>query len=249
MDNCGAASYNCVRENTILEGLKLSNSQMKVSTHKMVGDVLAMIEDQMARPVVRTCGQRRQLFLYLKEQQRALIRPLLNLDAATAFALHNRYQPDIKRKIYVVCAREINKSCYYCQDDMKGELLCNAEVSFMLPVFVYSLIDTRSGRRIMYHDQDGQEQPVSGLRLLELTAFGVVRDILATFSAFIHAGGNISNCDWTLEQFVGSHGKCIVTKPMPLKPLSPQLEALIPSEDLVRKCVLEFAPPIIKGVR
>jgi hypothetical protein len=210
----------------------------------MVGDVLAMIEDQMARPVVRSCGQRRQLFLYLKEQQKTLIRPLLNLDTVTAFAIHNRYHPDIKRKIYVVCAREVNKPCYYCQGSGRGEQMCDAEVSFMLPVFVYSLIDTRSGRQIMYRDQDGRDQPVSGLRLLELTAFGAVRDILATFSAFVYAGGDISDCDWTLEQFVGPQGKLIVTKPKPLKPLSAQLKALIPSEDLVRKCVLEFAPPL-----
>ena len=210
----------------------------------MVGDVLAMIEDQMARPVVRSCGQRRQLFLYLKERQKTLIRPLVNLDAATAFAIHNRYHPDIKRKIYVVCAREVNKPCYYCQGGNRGEQVCDAEVSFMLPVFVYSLIDTRSGRQIMYRDQDGLDQPVSGLRLLELTAFGAVRDILATFATFVAAGGDISECDWTLEQYVGSQGKFIVTKPRPLKPLGPQLEALIPSEDLVRKCVLEFAPPI-----
>lgn len=215
----------------------------------MVGDVLAMIEDQMTRPVVRTCGQRRQLFLYLKEQQRALIRPLLNLDAATAFALHNRYHPEIKRKIYVVCAREVNKPCHYCQGSEKGEQICDAEVSFMLPIFVYSLLDTRSGRRIMYRDQDGLDYPVSGLRLLELTAFGAVRDILATFSTFVHAGGDISGCDWTLEQFVSSQGKYIVTTPLPLKPLGPQLEALIPPEDVVRKSVLEFAPPVFRGTR
>ncbi len=210
----------------------------------MVGDVLAMIEDQMARPVVRSCGQRRQLFLYLKERQKTLIRPLLNLDAATAFAIHNRYHPDIKRKIYVACAREINKPCHYCQGGGKGESVCNAEVSFMLPVFVYSLIDTRSGRLIMYRDQDGLDQPVSGLRLLELTAFGAVRDVLATFSTYVSAGGDISDCDWTLEQFVDSSGKFIVTKPRSLKPLSPELSMLVPSEDLVRKCILEFAPPI-----
>ncbi|GAC1365721.1 MAG: hypothetical protein NVSMB44_27850 [Ktedonobacteraceae bacterium] len=115
----------------------------------------------------------------------------------------------------------------------------------MLPVFVYSLIDTRTNRRIMYHDQNGLEQPVTGMRLLELTAFGTVRDVLATFSAFVHAGGNIAGCDWTLEQFVGMQGKTIVTTPMPLGPLSPQIEALIPTKDLVRKCVLEFAPPMI----
>jgi hypothetical protein len=212
--------------------------------HEMVGDVLAMIEDQMARPVVRSCGQRRQLFLYLKERQKTMIRPLINLDVASAFAIHNRYHPDMKRKIYVVCAREINKPCYYCRENSRGEQVCDAELSFMLPVFVYSLIDTRSGRQIMYRDQDGQDRPVSGVRLLELTAFGAVRDILATFSAFVQAGGDISDCDWTLEQFVSSQGKRIVAKPRPLKSLTPQLKAQVPSEDLIRKCILEFAPPI-----
>lgn len=209
----------------------------------MVGDVLAMIDDQIVRTTRRAGGQRSQLFLSLKERQRALIRPLLDLNAATAFAIHNRYYPAIRRKVYVVCAREINKPCYYCQQSAREEW-CDAEVSFMLPIFVYSLINTRSGRRIMYHDQDGLEQPVTGLRLLELTAFGAVRDVLATFSTFVHAGGNVSGCDWTLEQFVSAQGRLIVTTPMPLKPMNPRIEEITPPRELVRRWVLEFAPPV-----
>jgi len=210
----------------------------------MVGDVLTMIDDQISRTTRRACGQRRQLFLSLNERQRALIRPLFDLNSAMAFAIHNRYHPDIKRKIYVVCAREMNKPCYYCHHRVGEKPLCDAEVSFILPIFVYSLIDTRSGRRILYHDQDGVEQPVAGLRLLELTAFGAVRDVLATFSTFVHAGGNIAGCDWTLEQFVSTQGRFIVTTPMPLKPMHPHVEALIPPGEVVRRSVLEFAPPI-----
>ncbi len=211
----------------------------------MVGDILAMIDDQMSSTAMSDCGQHRQLFLSLKGQQSALIRPLLDLNSVTALAIHNRYHPDIKRKVYAVCAREINKLCYYCQRRIREKQLCDAEVSFMLPVFVYSLIDTRSGRRIMHREQDRLEKPVAGLRLLELTAFGVVRDVLATFATFVHAGGNISGCDWTLEQFVSAQGKEIVATPMPLKPLSPHLEALTPQKDLVRRYVLEFAPPVL----
>jgi hypothetical protein len=218
---------------------------MKVSIQEMVGDVLAMIDDQMVRTCGRACGQRRQLFLSLKEQQKALIRPLLELQSVTAFAIHNRYHPDIKRKVYAVCAREVNKPCYYCQRSVREEQLCDAEVSFMLPVYVYALTDTRSGRRIMQHDRDGSEQPITGMRLLELTAFGAIRDVLATFSTFAHAGGNISCCDWTLEQFVSAQGRLIITTPMPLKPLSPHLEALTPPKELIRRYVLEFAPPVI----
>ncbi len=210
----------------------------------MMEDVLAMIDEQMESADVARALPRHNLFLSFHEQQKALVRPLLSLQMLPYLAMHNRFHPDIHQKVYAVCANEIDVPCYYCWLAMKGDEKLHATISFMLPVYVYTILDMRTEQQIMVREGYRQKRVLCGVRLLELMAFGPMRHVLERMRKFTQAGGDITSCDWAIEQRVVDARKSMLAIPQSLQPSLAFLEELVPSAEAIRHSVIQFAPPV-----
>ena len=202
-----------------------------------------MIDEQMEHGDVARALPRHNLFLSFHEQQKAVVRPLLSLQTVPFLAMHNRFHPDIRQKVYAVCANEIDEQCYYCWMAMKGDEKLRATVSFMLPVYVYTILDMRTEKQIMMREGYKQKRVLCGVRLLELTAFGPMRHVLERMRKFTGAGGNIISCDWAIEQKLANGRKSMLAVPQSLQPSLDFLEELVPSIEAVRQRGIQFAPP------
>jgi hypothetical protein len=210
----------------------------------MMDDVLAMIDEQMESEDVARALPRHNLFLSFHEQQKAVVRPLMSLQVVPYLAMHNRFHPDIHQKVYAVCANEIDEQCYYCWMALKSDERLRATLSFMLPVYVYTIVDMRTEKQIMVREGYKQKRVLSGVRLLELTAFGAMRHVLERMRKFTRAGGDIASCDWVIEQRVVERRKSMLAVPQPLHPALDFLEELVPSAEAVQQRVIQFAPPV-----
>ena len=149
----------------------------------VVHDVLSMMDDETKKASERASGSFIPTFLRLGAGQKARIRPLFKLDQCVVLAMHSKFnQSNPADSINAVCSTEVGGECPYCEAAKNGEKGLGATTVFMLPVYV-SVIEQRGEGDIwtpVTYKKDDKEIEVSGLRILELKAFGTVATIMQT---------------------------------------------------------------------
>lgn len=211
-------------------------------------DVLAAINQELTRASLPKASGK-PTFLFLKEGQKALLRPLYNLNQALVIKKHNKWSENADYRVNAICAGEVNKSCFHCER-AKDDKKLSANITFYLPVYVYSVTDTKTGNQITYKEktEDGKEveKPVTGIRVLELTSFGTIGAVLKFFNSFYKddESHTIIGRDFTIEQVGSGQKKSFVCIPKDPKPMSQQMKALIPTPERLRERILEALPPL-----
>lgn len=210
-----------------------------------MANALDLIDAELSR-ASQPRASRRPVFLFFREGHKALVRPLVNLDQVLVLSKHSKWSSDPNQKVDAVCASEIGESCWYC-NAAKEEKKLRANVYFFLPVWVYAVKDVHTGQSVTYKDEDGQEKPIEGMRVLELSSFGTISSVLKFFRSFYQdedSGHTITGNDFTLEQSGEGTKKSYIVMAKAQKPMRADIAQAIPTFDELRTLVLAARPPL-----
>lgn len=188
-------------------------------------------------------------FLRLNDRQKARIRPLFNLSQVLALSMHSKFNTaSPKDSVNAVCASEVGGDCLYCaaaKDDRK----LSAGVSFFLPVYLSTLEEKGDDGKwsivTFKKDADGVDKEVSGLRILELKAFGTINTVFqAIRSLYAEDDQHDIRLYGLVVERVGAGQKTEYTI-LPKGPAQmPEVaRQLIPTPDAVRSMILSACPP------
>jgi hypothetical protein len=129
-------------------------------------------------------------FFFLKEDEKAVVHPLLNVPQMTLTELlyHEKYD-HIAGKMVAdhVCAADtkIGMKCKTCQEaDFTRDKKLKASPRVFLPVYVHGIYKTDlMGKTVAVtaKDDDGVERPVQGVRMLKLKPGGALVDSFKEF--------------------------------------------------------------------
>jgi hypothetical protein len=214
-------------------------------------NALDLIDQQLSEAAKPRTSNKKPVFLFLKEGHKAVIRPLFDLHNAVVLKKHNKWSDDPNERVNAICASEEGKPCVYCQHAEHDKKL-TANLCFYLPVHVYGVLDQYSGQKVTFKSKDESgsetEQPVQGIRLLELAAFGTIGKVLKSFREFMRDEDNckITECDFSLTQVGSGQKKDFVLMPKAPKAMPEQLRNILTtiSADNIRQRVLEALPPV-----
>lgn len=175
----------------------------------MAIDILGEIEQEQKRLAAKANGGNASFFK-LKDGERALVRPLLNLGNIAVILKHDFFNPTTRKyEISALCTGTsyfgMPDQCQHCQTakDTKNKKLL-ATKYFVVPLWVYS-VKNAEGQTVTYTDQEGNEKQVSGLRYLQMKASS---DILGVLTAMYREGIDITS----LDLVIGRKGESLDTK-------------------------------------
>lgn len=201
-------------------------------------------------------------FFKLGDKQRALIRPLVNLDVADVANFHRFFDPQTKRYVEAMCGKEQGLPCLYCglaanAEEKKKKNELTAKETFFLPVWVYAIlvkkVDPDTGMEVLddhdnpvwekltYTDSEtNQEKPVSGIRIMQLTFFGSIKSVADAFLKMYSSGKNITAQDFVIER-VGAdqHTKYIPSNKQPSE-FKVKMDPI--TQEDIRERVLDASP-------
>jgi hypothetical protein len=214
-------------------------------------NALDLMDEQLAKAAApRSTGK--PIFLFLKPDEKFLIRPLFDLKDSVVLMKHNLWSEDPNKRVNAICAREEGNECLYCQQAQNNKKL-TAKLHFYLPIFVYKGINQKTQTEVSYEEtqEDGSKvtKPVKGFRILELAAFGTIGDILKWMREFVKDEDNcaLTECDFSLSQSGEGTTKTFILQNKNPKPMSDQLVKAASSINLenVKSRVLEARAPFI----
>lgn len=214
---------------------------------------LDLIDSELHRAAQpRTTGNKKPIFLFLKEGHKATLRPLYDLSGCIVLSKHSKFDSDPERRVNAICANETGAECAHCAT-AKADKKLQANVFFYLPVYVYQVVDQNTGQKITYKERDDngneQEKPVQGIRVLELSSFGTIGAVLKAFREWMRDEDNckMTDCDFTLSQVGQGQNKSFVLMPKAPKAMDDRLVRAIPSQEQVRARIIEALPPTLAG--
>lgn len=214
-------------------------------------NALDLIDQQLTQAATPRVS-RKPLFLFLKDGHKALIRPLSDLKDAVVLKKHNKWNTDPADRVNAICAKEEDKNCIYCQKAASDKKL-NANMCFYLPVYVYAVVDQKTGQKLTFtkKDENGTEtsEVVSGMRLLELSAYGAPGKILKSFREFMREedSPSIIALDFNLTQVGKETNKDFILMPRKEKSMPDEVQAIANdlNIDELRARIIESCPPVI----
>ena len=215
----------------------------------MAINALDLIDQELAKAAAPKSSNKRPIFLFLKENHKALVRPLYDLTDALVLSKHSKWNDDPQHRVNAICAKEEGNDCKFCGmvgDDKKMA----AQYHFYLPVYVYSVVDQSTGQKVTYKEkqEDGSEaeRPVQGVRVLELTSFGTIGAVLKFFREYIkEEEAPLTSCDFSISQVGAGQKKSFVCMPKAPKLMAPQIKELIPTPERLRERLLDACQPVI----
>ncbi|GCE17568.1 hypothetical protein [Dictyobacter kobayashii] len=193
---------------------------------------------------------KRPVFLFFKENHKALIRPLATLQQCLVFQKHNRFDQEPERRVNAICAAEVGAACVHCAA-MAQEKKLAPSMYFYLPIYVYGVVDQKTGEKVCYKEKNevGEEveKPLQGVRVLELTSFGTIGAVLKFFREFMKDGENaaITEHDFSITQLGTGQGKTFVVMPKIARPLDSKIQQMTPTAERLRERLLEALPPAV----
>jgi hypothetical protein len=216
-----------------------------------MANALDLIDEQLQKAAApKSTGK--PIFLFLKSDEKFLIRPLFDLKDSVVLMKHNLWSEDPSKSVNSICAAEEGNACLYCQQAQNNKKL-TAKLHFYLPVYVYKGVNQKTQSEITYEEtqEDGSKQTksVKGIRLLELAAFGATGDILKWLREFVKEDDNcaLTECDFALSQVGKGTTKTFIIQNKNPKQMSEQIAKLAKSVNLenVKARVLEARAPFI----
>lgn len=176
-----------------------------------ISDPMAFLNEQITKGQEKGSGTFKPTFFMLKDGEKALIRPLANLNAFIPVNMHEKFnQASPKDSIKAVCAIDYDLECQYCQD-AKGDKKLTSTIRFVIPVYVHRILRKKvddKGRFILdkgspiwetvtYKNTQDEEIAVSGVRLLEMKR---TSSILLDLNALYGEEGDITKGDIVIER-------------------------------------------------
>lgn len=195
--------------------------------------------------------------------QKLSFRPLYALDQSLLMLNHSIYNATNNTYTAAICAKEIGKPCEFCrqaeqEQDKKLKRALEPKKSLMLPTFLHGIREQfeLNGQwfALTAKGEDGNEKPITGLRILELTNFGAIEPVFSAIRR-VHSGDqdeDIAPRDIrTLDMVMECHGvqtekKLTLDKKDP-SPMTAESKAAIPTRENLRAMILEARPPRVVG--
>lgn len=220
----------------------------------MAISTLDMIDQELQRAATAPkSGNKKPLFLYFNEEGRkALIRPLYNLTDCIVLPAHHKWAPDREQRVNAICASAEGNACFHCAKvEQTNDKKLKAQTYFYLPVYVYGVKNAKDQTvNETVKDENGNEteQPIKGVRLLELASFGAVSHILKSFRDYLKEEDykDIRRFDITVTQVGTGQQKSFTCTPKVPRPMDPRLKEIIPTPDTLRASILEALPPFVQ---
>jgi hypothetical protein len=215
-----------------------------------VKDLINKATERANNPQPKKSGK--PVFLFFKPGQKALIRPMFDLDNAITMQSHNKYNDNPEYRINAICAKEIGKPCQHCESakELEDKTLRASDVIY-LPVYVYQVIDVLTGKKITYTEKDDEgnqtEKPVTGFRVMELPPYGKPLAILQYFLSYERDDDLITTCDFSIEQQGKGQVKNFLTSSKAPKPVNPKIQEACPGIDKFHEAILGARPPLVIG--
>lgn len=215
----------------------------------MTYDPIAELDAEVKRAESAPRKSGKPIFLFLKENQKALVRPLYNLNQMIVLMKHNMWSENKDFRVNSVCGHELDKTCLFCERVKEGgDKKLTANKFFYVPVYVHSVIDTKSGEAITYKEKgendEEVEKPVKGFRLLELSMFGSVSAILKHLRGYYRDEDthDITECDFSIEQIGAGQKKSFTTINKKPSPINPAITAKKPTLEAFRESIIAALP-------
>ena len=204
-------------------------------------------------------------FFRLGDKQRALVRPILNLEQALAVHYHKFYDKANKKYYEAVCGREVGKPCIYCNDasltkDAQKKKDLTPKELFFVPVWLYAIQykkvddngveilddnDNPIWEKLHYTDKEtNEEKLVSGIRVMQLAFRGTAYSkVLEAFYDMTNNGERIVDRDFIISRVgSGTDTSYVPSKRQPA-PFKVQIESPL-TEEWLKQRVFEVSPPV-----
>jgi hypothetical protein len=215
----------------------------------VISDVLSLMDEEEKKAAERPSGQFVPTFLRLKDKQKARVRPLFNLDGCVVLPMHNKYNKAApKDSINAVCSSEIGLPCPHCQAAKDGDKQLTATTTFMLPVYVAQLEEKNADGKwvpVTYKDSNDSDVLVSGLRIIELKAFGTINALLQSLRGLYREDDkhDIRQYGLVIERIGGDQQTKYTLLPKGPSPIPDDAKKLVPTQETVRQMVMAACPP------
>ncbi len=170
-------------------------------------------------------------FFSIKDGQKALIRPLLNLNQYVRVEKHEICNPASKKfEVKAVCAASLHmQGCIHCAKaalaKSKDEKKLLPSTRIILPIFVHAVIDAKTGEYITYtkahEDGSSEEIPISGVRLLEMKkSSSILADFIRSYNgnddSDVKSSHDITTLDYVVRRDgAGTETRYVVTPKAP----------------------------------
>ncbi len=195
--------------------------------------------------------------------QKTSFRPLYALDQALLMLVHSIYDNATKAYTKAICGKEIGKPCQLCKQaeaetDRKRKRELEAKKSLMLPTWMYGIKDQfeKDGPWIALttKNEDGEEKPINGMRILELQNFGAIEPVYKAIRR-VHSGDpdeniaprDIRSMDFVVECHGVQQEKKLTPDRRDPSPMHPEVKNATPSREAVREMILDARPPKVIG--
>lgn len=140
-------------------------------------DATLEIENEIKRVAAKSGGNF-GMFFSLKDGDKAKVRLLLNLNMVPSVIRHDLFNPATnKPEVNALCSDtsilELPQGqCKHCQTvktmtDKKQRAALTAKKHFVIPVYVYA-VKNAAGETVTFEDQDGNKQPVQGVKYWQI---------------------------------------------------------------------------------
>jgi hypothetical protein len=127
-------------------------------------------------------------FFFLKEDEKAIVHPLLNVPQLTLTEMlyHEKFDHVAGKMVAdCVCATPFGETCKLCKEaEFMHDKKLKATPRVFLPVYVHGVFKTNLLNQledVTAKDDDGVEKPISGVRFLKLKLGSAILDSLKEF--------------------------------------------------------------------
>lgn len=219
-------------------------------------DPMAYLEEAINRPK-STGGDFTPFFFAIKDGEKALIRPLLNMPQYVRVYKHEYYDNATKTwKFRNLCAADQDLDCQCCLDveampegdkeQKKAKRAARRSERMILPVYLHTVVNIKTGAVVTY-TQDDKEIPVSGPRLLEMKpeSSDILHDLLKSYQA--SESHDITKRDFKIERRGAGIDTKYDTTPKDVSPFTIEVPAEYLSKGSVFDLYSNACPPKIVG--
>lgn len=189
----------------------------------------------------------------LADGQRALVRPLYNMDGVIVVPMHDKFKNTdvslssrtdvsgrtIAAPISAVCASEFGKPCMLCSNAKENKLEARNEC--FIPVYLFAIKDA-SGDSVTFTSPEGEAKPVKGFRMLRCKQGSPILSQLMSVFKDADYGRDITGCDFLISRKGSQLDTTYSCTPKPPKPMEANLKAAIPPITRFHEILSEIYP-------
>lgn len=165
-----------------------------------VYDVFAEMDEDVEAAKNRQKGGNGTVFFFkVGDGERAIVRPLLNLNQCARVWKHEQYNVAAnKYEVSALCTRSLDgdpdgAECQHCKDGLAMTRY------YILPVYLYGIQD-KDGNKLTYQDkQNNETRPQSGLRFIQMKGTSPLLAALREEYADLEAGDSFIKHDVSIK--------------------------------------------------